>query len=172
MFGKGHEYRGNRISPSQMIMLIMLRRGPMYGYELLKALRKEFEGAWTPKTGAIYPALKRLEEHGLIRSGQSDGRDYYSLTGDGREWLEERLGSMSAELVFMHRYFEVLSEAALEVRVPSQSPLPENLFMILQDAESDQEKLVALRKIRDMLKDDVERIEKGIQRLESRKEGQ
>jgi DNA-binding PadR family transcriptional regulator len=171
MFGKGHDYRGNRISPSQMLMLIILRRGPMYGYELLKALRKEFEGAWVPKTGAVYPALRKLEGHGLVRSEQVEGRDYYSLTDDGREWLEERLGSMSAELVFMHRYFEVLSNAALEVHGPDPSPLPENLFMALQDAENDQERLVALRRVRDMLKGDIERIEKGIQMLESRKEG-
>jgi len=43
MMGRGHEYKGNRVSISQFMMMVMLRKGPMYGYELLKALRKAFE---------------------------------------------------------------------------------------------------------------------------------
>ena len=62
MIGRHYMYKGNRISPPQFLMLVMLRKGPMYGYEVLKVLREEFQGFWEPQTGAIYPALKRLEE--------------------------------------------------------------------------------------------------------------
>jgi len=53
-------YKGNRISPSQLIMLVKLADRPMYGYELLKALREDYQGVWDPQTGAVYPALRRL----------------------------------------------------------------------------------------------------------------
>ena len=43
-------------------MLVLLENKPLYGYELLKVLRDRFEGVWTPQTGTVYPALKRLEE--------------------------------------------------------------------------------------------------------------
>ncbi len=51
MMGKPHMYKGNRISPSQLIMLIKLADRPMYGYELLKALREDYQGLWDPQTG-------------------------------------------------------------------------------------------------------------------------
>ena len=35
-------------------MLVILRKGPMYGYEVLKVLREEFQGFWEPQTGAMY----------------------------------------------------------------------------------------------------------------------
>ena len=164
--GRGHEYKGNRISLPQFMMVVMLRKGPMYGYELLKALRKAFDGTWVPKTGALYPALKRLEEHGLIISEARGGKDYYSLSSEGRAWLDEHLASISTEVLFMHRYFEVLSEAALEVRGPVPSPLPSNLFLLLQDAENDKDKARVLRMIREMLLHNLQGIEAAIDKHE------
>lgn len=168
--GRCHEFKGSRISPPQFMMVVMLRKGPMYGYELLKALRKAFDGTWVPKTGSLYPALKRLQEHGLIVTEERDGKDYYSLTDEGRDWLDEHLASISNEIMFMHRYFEVLSEAALEVRGPTPSPLPSNLFLLLQEAENETEKLRVLRMIREMMRHNQQDIEKEIARLESRGE--
>jgi DNA-binding PadR family transcriptional regulator len=166
MMGRGHEYKGNRVSLSQFLMAVMLRKGPMYGYELLKALRKAFDGTWVPKTGALYPALRRLEEHGLIVREERDGKDYYSLSGEGRTWLDEHLASISSEVLFMHHYFEVLSEAALEVRGPAPSPLPSNLFLLLQDAENDKDKVRVLRMIREMLLHNLQGIDAAIERHE------
>ncbi len=41
---KGPQQKVGRVSPLQSVILILLRQKPMYGYELLKALREEFEG--------------------------------------------------------------------------------------------------------------------------------
>jgi DNA-binding PadR family transcriptional regulator len=71
----------------QLVILILLRDRPMYGYEVLKELRDRFEGVGTPKTGSIYPSLKRLEEHGLISSEKRDGTDYYHISDKGTAWV-------------------------------------------------------------------------------------
>ncbi|HQQ25291.1 MAG TPA: PadR family transcriptional regulator, partial [Methanomassiliicoccales archaeon] len=103
MMGKPHMYKGNRISPSQLIMIIKLADRPMYGYELLKALREDYQGVWDPQTGAVYPALRRLQEHGLLSVENKEGKDIYSMTPEGQAWLDEALATMSSGILFMSR---------------------------------------------------------------------
>jgi len=64
-----------------------LEGAPKYGYEMLKAIKDEFQGIWEPKTGTIYPALKSLEKHGLIQIHIDHEVDFYHITDYGREIL-------------------------------------------------------------------------------------
>jgi DNA-binding PadR family transcriptional regulator len=112
MIGRGHHYKGNRVSPLQTVMLMLLENRPMYGYELLKVLRDRFEGVWTPQTGTVYPALRRLGELGLIASEMREGTEYYALTPEGEEWTKENVKVIPNDVRFIWRYMEVLSEEA------------------------------------------------------------
>ena len=115
MFGRGHEFKGNRISPMQFSMLILLKERPMYGYEVLKALRDEFGEFWTPKTGSIYPALRRLCEHGLVMSESRGGIDYYTLSPEGAGWVIGSLRRSPKDLRFMTRYLDFISRSGAEL---------------------------------------------------------
>jgi DNA-binding PadR family transcriptional regulator len=115
MFGRGHEFKGNRISPMQFSMLILLGKRPMYGYEVLKALRDEFGEFWTPQTGSIYPALRRLCEHGLVVSEGRDGIDYYSLSSEGVGWVIDTLRNSPRDLRFVTRYLDFISRSGAEL---------------------------------------------------------
>jgi DNA-binding PadR family transcriptional regulator len=117
MFGKGHDYKGKKVSPMQLTILIILRDRPMYGYEVLKEMRDRFEGVWTPQTGSIYPALKRLAEHGLLVSQERDGTDYYSISPEGREWVIEELRHSPRDIRLLTRYLEVIGQASAEYDV-------------------------------------------------------
>jgi PadR family transcriptional regulator PadR len=73
-------------------LLALLADGEAYGYELTS--RIEAEGIGRVAGGTLYPALLRLEEHGLVtaewRAGQGGpGRKYYRLTADGRAELDD-----------------------------------------------------------------------------------
>ncbi len=105
-----------RLSPFQSVMLIHLRKKPMYGYEILRALREDFEGVWSPQTGTIYPALKRLEERGLILAEKKEGTEYYSITEAGEEVIQEKLRGIPDDLQFVSRYFGILDKARKEIR--------------------------------------------------------
>ena len=59
----------------------------MHGYELISELETRTEGRWRPSPGAVYPALARLEERGLIRGEETDGKRRYSITEAGQERL-------------------------------------------------------------------------------------
>jgi DNA-binding PadR family transcriptional regulator len=159
-------------------MLVILRKGPMYGYEVLKVLREEFQGFWEPQTGAIYPALKRLEEQKLILSETRDGKEYYSLTTEGKEWMLVNLRSISQEAQFMARYFGFLGKAAAENvdnRVATQEQidvvmqLPLHLASLLRDDLTPKERLEMLIQARTMMSRHLKGIEGAIvkyQRME------
>ena len=45
------------------------------------------DGMWSPSPGSVYPALQQLEDEGLIRARESDGRKLFALTDAGREYV-------------------------------------------------------------------------------------
>jgi DNA-binding PadR family transcriptional regulator len=45
---------------------------------------------WRPSPGSVYPALAQLEDEGLIRSQELDGRKSYAITDEGREDVAKR----------------------------------------------------------------------------------
>lgn len=170
MFGKGFVFQGNRISPSQFLMLVVLRRGPMYGYEILKALREEFDGLWRPETGALYPALKRLGEQGLVSVEEREDKEYYRLTPEAESWLRENLRTIGPELIFVSRYMLVLGKAAAEEGAEGSDagPLSFMLRHLVQDDADPEEQLAHMRQARDMLARRLAELEVEIEGLEKR----
>ena len=81
-----------------LLILSLLSRRPMYGYEIATTVSQDTGGAFQWKEGSLYPALHRLERDGLIRSnwqGEPGGRrrKYYDLTENGQDALRERTES-------------------------------------------------------------------------------
>jgi DNA-binding PadR family transcriptional regulator len=96
------------VSPLQFLVLLQLNEGPKYGYEMLKALKEEFDGVWEPKTGAFYPALKSLEARGFVEIELRDETEFYNLTENGKMLLE-RLGErIERDHKFADRYFRAV----------------------------------------------------------------
>jgi DNA-binding PadR family transcriptional regulator len=62
----------------------------MHGYEMIKEIEERSDGAWTPSAGSIYPTLQMLEDEGLIRGEDSDGKRRFSLTDAGRADQEQK----------------------------------------------------------------------------------
>ncbi len=74
------------------MMLATLEDGPRHGYAVMEALRAGSDGQFDLPTGTVYPALRRLERAGLVRTTWTeDGRRrrVYELTPAGRRSLEE-----------------------------------------------------------------------------------
>ncbi|HEX4730900.1 MAG TPA: PadR family transcriptional regulator [Solirubrobacterales bacterium] len=67
----------------------------MHGYEMIKEIEARSEGAWTPSAGSIYPMLQLLEDEGLIRGEDTDGKRRFSLTDTGRAEHEEKSGDVA-----------------------------------------------------------------------------
>jgi len=160
MMGKGHAYKGNRISPSQLIMMILLRGRPMYGYELIKVLREEYDGVWEPQTGSIYPALRRLQDHGLLSVENTEGRDHYSISAEGNAWLNETLSSISSGVMFMVRTMGIIGKASMQDRARTDSFVP-------LDEEPPEKRLLILKGIRETMLNNLKMMDEHIEEVES-----
>jgi PadR family transcriptional regulator PadR len=73
-----------------LLLLNLLSRGEMYGYEILQEASRRSARAFEFKEGTLYPALHQLEKKGQIKSewrkaANSRDRKYYSLTAKGRK---------------------------------------------------------------------------------------
>lgn len=66
------------------LILAVLQREPMHGYQVIQELEAQSGGRWRPSAGSVYPTLQQLEDEGLVRSEDVDGRRTYSLTGEGK----------------------------------------------------------------------------------------
>jgi PadR family transcriptional regulator PadR len=80
----------------ELLVLRLLTRKEMYGYELVKAVRVVTGKAIALGEGVIYPVLHALERNGALtaRRKEFNGRTrvYYALTPKGRERLAELAG--------------------------------------------------------------------------------
>ena len=66
------------------LILAVLQRQPMHGYQVIQELEAQSGGRWRPSAGSVYPTLQQLEDESLVRSSEVDGRRVYSLTDEGR----------------------------------------------------------------------------------------
>jgi DNA-binding PadR family transcriptional regulator len=64
----------------------------MHGYEMIKEIEERSEGAWTPSPGSIYPTLQMLEDEGLIRGEEVEGKRRFTLTEEGAAAQQEKAG--------------------------------------------------------------------------------
>lgn len=78
-----------------VLVLSLLERQPMYGYEMIKELEERSQGIFAFKEGTLYPILHRLEQQGLLHSYWVDAetgrqRKYYEITQPGSDYLQSR----------------------------------------------------------------------------------
>ena len=69
-------------------ILAALKDEPMHGYQVIRVLEERSGGHWRPSAGSIYPTLQQLEDEGLVRSEEVDGRRTYRLTDEGQTEAE------------------------------------------------------------------------------------
>jgi DNA-binding PadR family transcriptional regulator len=94
--GHGHG-RGRRARRGDVraALLLLLAEEPQNGYQLIQEIERRSGGMWKPSPGSVYPALQQLEDEGLVRAQETEGRRAYALTDAGREYVEanrEQLG--------------------------------------------------------------------------------
>ena len=114
-----------------MLVLELLAKKSMYGYEMIQTLKGTSEDFFALKEGTLYPILYRLEDNDFAKSSWSEPKDgkapkkYYEITKKGRERLlfqkehwtlfekkvDEILGAV--EIVDSIVWFKVSSDVAV-----------------------------------------------------------
>jgi DNA-binding PadR family transcriptional regulator len=62
----------------------------------MQEIEQRSNGIWRPSPGSVYPALSQLEDEGLIRAEEHEGRKVFALTDAGREHVAARAEGAAA----------------------------------------------------------------------------
>lgn len=77
-----------------MLILSLLDKQELYGYQLIKELERMSEGTFDLKEGTLYPILHAMETEKWLVSywEMADGRKrkYYRITDQGKRQLQEK----------------------------------------------------------------------------------
>src|ERR1700733_16272305 len=92
----------SRLTAFEQVLLGMIFIQPSTGYDLKRRFATTPLGAYQPSSGALYPALERLQRRGLLASealpqaGHGRPRRRYQLTDEGRQahldWMRQPVG--------------------------------------------------------------------------------
>lgn len=89
-----------------IILKVLADHGKMYGYEIARRVKDLSEGTILVTEGALYPALHRLQDMGLLTSETialgKRVRKYYTLTLVGEAHAAERILEFAAYIRTMN----------------------------------------------------------------------
>ena len=100
-----------------LLILSMLSRKPMYGYELASTVHQCTQGTFTFREGSLYPSLHKMQAEGLVAGQWEEGaggegggpgrkRRYYHITDKGRALLAEKRQSWAELCLAVNRVLE------------------------------------------------------------------
>jgi DNA-binding PadR family transcriptional regulator len=96
VFHEERFFRGSRRGSSfpkgdlKYVILDLLQDKPRHGYDIIRELEGLSYGFYKPSPGVIYPTLQMLEEMGYASSVEQEGKKVYSITEEGRKFLENQ----------------------------------------------------------------------------------
>src|ERR1700752_2079957 len=82
----------------RLIALALIAEQPRHGYEIIKVLEEKTAGWYSPSPGIIYPTLTYLEETGYVTAQVDGAKKLYTITAEGRAYLEENRAFVDAVL--------------------------------------------------------------------------
>jgi DNA-binding PadR family transcriptional regulator len=92
-FGEGGEdlMRARRMLAQgdlRLLALALIAETPRHGYEIIKLLEEKTADWYSPSPGIVYPTLTYLEEAGYVTASTAGSKKLYTITDDGRAYLD------------------------------------------------------------------------------------
>jgi DNA-binding PadR family transcriptional regulator len=110
--GRGGRRRMRR-GDVRAALLVLLDEEPRNGYGLIQELERRTDGVWRPSPGSVYPALSLLEDEGLVRAQETEGRKLFELTDAGRAYVADNRDELGKPWEAVN---EDVDEGALDLR--------------------------------------------------------
>ena len=93
-----------------MLLLSVLHDAPAHGYAVVERMAEISHGTFALGEGTIYPALRRLEKNGLLRSSWTTAkgrrRRIYQVTKKGEHALAQQRGEWERFALGVRRILE------------------------------------------------------------------
>jgi DNA-binding PadR family transcriptional regulator len=99
--GGGDMIRAGRMLATgdlRLIALALIAEQPRHGYEIIKVLEDKTGGWYSPSPGIVYPTLTYLEEAGYVTAQTEGAKKLYTITDEGRAYLDENREFVDAVL--------------------------------------------------------------------------
>jgi len=99
--GGGDMIRAGRMLATgdlRLLALALIAEQPRHGYEIIKVLEDKTAGWYAPSPGIVYPTLTYLEEAGYVTAQSEGAKKLYSITDEGRAYLDENREFVDAVL--------------------------------------------------------------------------
>jgi DNA-binding PadR family transcriptional regulator len=72
----------------RLLALALIAEAPRHGYEIIKLLEEKTADWYSPSPGIVYPTLTYLEEAGYVTASTEGAKKLYTITAEGRAYLE------------------------------------------------------------------------------------
>ena len=82
----------------RLLALALIAEQPRHGYEIIKVLEEKTQGWYAPSPGIVYPTLTYLEEAGYVTAQADGAKRLYTITAEGRTYLESNRAFVDAVL--------------------------------------------------------------------------
>ncbi len=142
----------------KLAILFALTREPTHGYNLMRRINEMTLGVIAPTAGGIYPALRELEEEGLIKGSwrPEERRKVYEITLKGRAVFR----------LAVEKHFDVASSirgwmlkelSSIQIIDAEGAALPPMLtdatrVLLLDEKASAKERIAALKELQERLR--------------------
>ena len=72
----------------RLVALALIAQAPRHGYEIIKLVEEKTADWYSPSPGIVYPTLTFLEEAGYVRVSSEGAKKLYTITAEGRAYLD------------------------------------------------------------------------------------
>jgi DNA-binding PadR family transcriptional regulator len=131
----------------RVVILELLRDQPRHGYDIIRALEERMRGHYRPSPGSVYPTLQMLEDLGYVTSNQQDGKKIYTITDEGRRYLEEQQPTVDDIRSRMRAGWDAAQRPEVSDLMHEVQQLARGLFRLGTHSLQDPERLKRLREL-------------------------
>jgi DNA-binding PadR family transcriptional regulator len=82
----------------RLLALALISEAPRHGYEIIKLVEEKTGSFYSPSPGIVYPTLTYLEEAGYVTASTDGAKKLYTLTDEGKAYLDANQDVVKAVL--------------------------------------------------------------------------
>jgi DNA-binding PadR family transcriptional regulator len=82
----------------RLLALALIAEAPRHGYEIIKLVEEKTGSFYSPSPGIVYPTLTYLEEAGYVTASTDGAKKLYTLTDEGKAYLDANRDIVKAVL--------------------------------------------------------------------------
>jgi len=143
----------------RVVILELLKDQPRHGYDIIRALEERMRGHYRPSPGSVYPTLQMLEDLGYVTSTQQDGKKIYTITDEGRRYLDEQQSTVDDIRSRMRAGWDAAQRPEVSDLMHEVQQLARALFRLGTHSLQDADRLKRLRELVARWRSELETLE-------------